>query len=89
MSASGAKSTPAPPDRLWSVEAEIALVYYSGDPHNRDPIMHIICAVLNDNKDMNPEDSIVVKTQLNISSPEEYSGSSDLKVYKSFMAGIL
>ena len=38
---------------------------------------------------MNPDDSIVVKMKLNIASPEEYSGSSDLEVYETFVAGIL
>ena len=49
----------------------------------------MIHATLNDNKDMNPDDSIIVKMKLNITSPEEYSGSSDLKVYETFIAGIL
>ena len=89
MSAPGAKSKPAPPDRLRLVEAKIASVYCSGDPYNRDPITHMIWTTLNDNRDMNLEDSIIVKMKLNISSPEEYSGSSDLKVYKTFVAGIL
>ena len=38
---------------------------------------------------MKPEDSIVVKMKLNIPSPEEYSGSPDLEVYETFVAGIL
>ena len=49
----------------------------------------MICAMPYDNKDMNPDDLIIVKTKLNIASPEEYSGNSDLKVYKTFVAGIL
>ena len=49
----------------------------------------MICATLDDNNDLNPEDSIVVKMKLNITSPEDYSGSSDLKVYEMFVAGIL
>ena len=49
----------------------------------------MICVTLDNNKDMNPDDSIVVKTKLNITSPEEYSSSSDLEVYKTFVAGIL
>ena len=39
--------------------------------------------------DMLPEDSIVVKTKLSIPSPEEYLGSPDLEVFKTFIAGIL
>ena len=89
MSASEVKHASAPPDRLQSVEAEIASVYRTGDTHNRDSITHMIHAKLDDNKDMNPDDSIVVKMKLNITSPEEYSGSSDLEVYKMFVAGIL
>ena len=38
---------------------------------------------------MIPEDSIVIKTKLSIPSPEEYLGSPDLKVYETFIAGIL
>ena len=49
----------------------------------------MVHATLDDNKDMNPNDSIVIKTKINISSSEEYSGSSDLKVYETFVAGIL
>ena len=83
------KNTPALPDRLQSVEVEIASVYCLGDTHNRDPITCMIHATLNNNKDMNPDDSIIVKMKLNIASPKEYSGSSDLKVYKMFVTGIL
>ena len=85
----GVRVAPAPPDRLRSVEAEIASVYCTGDTHNRNPITHMIRATLHDNKDMKPDDSIVVKTKLNIASLEEYSGSSDLEVYETFVTGIL
>ena len=90
MSTPGVKTTSAPPDRRWSVEAESASMYHIGDTHNnRNPITCMIHAALDDNKDMNPHDYIIVKTKLNITSPEEYSGSSDLKVYKTFVEGIL
>ena len=36
-----------------------------------------------------PNDSIIARMRLNISPPEEYSGSSDLEVYKTFVTGIL
>ena len=39
--------------------------------------------------DDNPNKLIVTWMRLNISPPEEYSGSSDLKVYEMFVAGIL
>ena len=51
--------------------------------------MHMICATLDDKKDMNLDGSIIGKTKLNIVSPEEYSGSSDLEVYRTFVTGIL
>ena len=75
--------------RLQLVEAEIASAYHTGNTHNRDPIMCKIHTALDDNKDMNPDDSIVVKMKLNIASPEEYSGSSNLEVYETFVTGIL
>ena len=53
-------------DRLQAIEAKIALVYCTRDNHNRDPIMHMICTMLDDNKDINPDDSIIFKTKLNI-----------------------
>ena len=61
------RRTSAPPDRLWSVEAKLASVYCTGDNHNKDPITCMICAALNDNKDMNPDNSIIIMTKLNIS----------------------
>ena len=64
-------------------------MYCIGDTNNKDPITCMICAMLDNNKDMNLDDSIVVKMKLNITSPEQYSGSSDLKVYETFVAGIL
>ena len=45
--------------------------------------------MLAENRDMIPEDSIVVKMKLSIPSPEEYSGSPDLEMYETFIAGIL
>ena len=49
----------------------------------------MVNTMLAENRDMIPEDSIVVKTKLSIPSPEEYSGSPDLEVYKTFITGIL
>ena len=89
LSAPEVKRTSTPPDKLWSVEAEIASVYRTGDTHNRDLITCMIHAMLDNNKDMNPDNSIIVNMRLNISSFEEYSGSSDLEVYEMFVTGIL
>ena len=75
--------------RYQSPEAETALVYLIGDHDYHDPIMHMVCNALEENQEDNPDDSVVVWTRLNISPPEEYSGSSDLEVYETFVTGIL
>ena len=49
----------------------------------------MVCSTLEESQDNNPDESIITQTRLNISPPEEYSGSSDLKVYETFVAGIL
>ena len=70
-------------------EAETALVYPIGDHDYHDPIMHMVCSTLEEHREDNPNDSVVAQMRLNISPPEEYSGSSDLKVYEMFVTGIL
>ena len=72
-----------------SPEAETALVYPTRDHDYHDPIMCMVCSTLEESREDDPNDSIVMRTRLNISPPEEYSGSSDLKVYETFVAGIL
>ena len=74
--------------RYWSPEAETA-VYPTGDHEYHDPIMCMVCSTLEESWDDNPDESIIAWMRLNISPPEEYSGSSDLKVYEMFVAGIL
>ena len=56
---------------------------------NPNPIHCMVNTMLAENWDMIPKDSIVIKTKLSIPSPEEYSGSLDLDVYETFVAGIL
>ena len=51
--------------------------------------MRMVCSPLEESREDVPDDSIVAWTRLNISSPEKYSGSSDFKVYETFIAGIL
>ena len=70
-------------------EAETALVYPLRDHDYHDPIMRMLCSALEESQEDNPDDSIVMQTRLNISPPEEYSGSLDLEVYETFVAGIL
>ena len=75
--------------RYRSPEAETALLYPTRDHDYHDPIMCMLRSALEESQEDDPNDSIVARTRLNISPPEEYSGSSDLKVYKTFVAGIL
>ena len=75
--------------RYRLLEAETALVYPIGDHDYYDPIMHMVCSTLEENREDNPDASVITWTRLNISPPEEYSGSSDLEVYETFVAGIL
>ena len=76
-------------ERYRSPEAETALVYPTRDHDYHDPIMRMVHSALEESWEDDPDDSIVTWTRLNISPPEEYSGSSDLEVYETFIAGIL
>ena len=49
----------------------------------------MVHSALEENWEDNPDDSVITQTRLNISPPEEYSGSSDLEVYETFVAGVL
>ena len=49
----------------------------------------MVRSALEENQEDNPNDSVIAQMRLNISPPEEYSGSSDLEVYETFVAGIL
>ena len=75
--------------RHRSLEAETALVYPLRDHDYHDLIMRMLCSALEESQEDDPNDSIVARMRLNINPPEEYSGSSDLEVYKTFVAGIL
>ena len=75
--------------RYWLLEAETALVYPIGDHEYHDPIMCMVHSALEESQEDNPDNSVIAWTRLNISPPEEYSGSSDLEVYEMFVAGIL
>ena len=76
-------------ERYQLPEAETASVYPIGDHEYHDLIMRMVCSALEESWDNNPNDSIIMRMRLNISPPEEYSGSSDLEVYEMFVAGIL
>ena len=70
-------------------EAETASVYPTRDHDYHDLIMRMLRSALEESREDDPDDSIIAWTRLNISPPEEYSGSSDLEVYETFVAGIL
>ena len=76
-------------ERYQLPEAETALVYPIGDHEYHDLIMCMVCSALEESWDDNPNDSIITWMRLNINPPEEYSGSSDLKLYEMFVTGIL
>ena len=76
-------------ERYRLPEAETASVYPLKDHDYHDPIMRMLCSALEESREDDPSDSIVVQMRLNISPPEEYSGSSDLEVYETFVTGIL
>ena len=75
--------------RYRSPEAETASVYPLIDHDYHDPIMRMLRSALEESREDDPDDSIVAQMRLNISPPEEYSGSSDLEVYETFVTGIL
>ena len=76
-------------ERYRLPEAETALVYPTRGHDYHDPIMHMVHSTLEESWEDDPNDSIIMQTRLNISPPEEYSGSSDLEVYETFITGIL
>ena len=76
-------------ERYRLPEAETASVYPLKDHDYHDPIMCMLCSALEESREDDPDDSIVTRMRLNISPPEEYSGSSDLEVYEMFVTGIL
>ena len=76
-------------ERYQLPEAETALVYPLRDHDYHDLIMRMLRSALEESREDDPNDSIVAQTRLNISPPEEYLGSSYLKVYETFVAGIL
>ena len=76
-------------ERYQSPEAETALVYPTRNHDYHDPIMRMVCSTLEESWEDDPNDSIITWMRLNINPPEEYSGSSDLKVYETFIEGIL
>ena len=70
-------------------EAETASVYPLKDHDYHDPIMRMLCSALEESREDDPDESIIMRMRLDISPPEEYSGSLDLEVYETFVAGIL
>ena len=88
-SAMNTRCTPKPLNKIRHASANTPSVASTNSHWPNDPIHRKVNTMLTENQDMIPEDSIVMKMKLNIPSPEEYSGSPDLEVYKTFIAGIL
>ena len=84
-----ARQTQKPPDKLRQMNTNTSSIAPTNGHWPNDPIHRMVNTMLAENRDMLPEDSIIVKTKLSIPSPEEYSGSPDLKVYETFITGIL
>ena len=84
-----ARCMPKPPDKLWQVNTNASSVASMNGHWPNDPIHHMVTMMLAENRDMIPEDSIVIKTKLSIPSAKEYLGSPDFEVYETFVAGIL
>ena len=86
---SNARRMKKPPDKLRQTYTNASSVASSKSHWVNDPIHRMVNTMLTEHQDMLPKDSIVVKTKLSIPSPEEYSGSPDLEVFETFIAGIL
>ena len=78
-----------PLDKIWHTNANTSSVASTNGHWPNDPIHRMVSRMSAENRDMKPKDSIVMKAKLNIPSPEQYSGSSDLEVYEIFITGIL
>ena len=76
-------------ERYRLPEAETASVYPLRNHDYHDPIMRMLRSALEESREDDPDDSIIVQMRLNISPPKEYSGSLDLEVYETFVTGIL
>ena len=86
---SDARRMKKPPDKLRQMYTDASSVASSRSHWVNDPIHRMVNTMLTEHRDILHEDSIVVKTKLSIPSPEEYSGSPDLEVFETFIAGIL
>ena len=57
------------------------------DPHNS--ITHMVQVTLEENKDTDPDRSVLTRAGIKLQPPELYSGSTDLKEFEIFVAGVL
>ena len=86
---SDARGIKKPPDKLRRAYTDTSSVASTTSHWVNDPIHHMVNTMLAEHRYMLPEDSIVVNTKLSEPSPKEYSGSPDLEVFETFIAGIL
>ena len=57
------------------------------DPHNS--ITHMVRVTLAENKDADPDRSVLTSAGIKLQPPEPYSGSADLEEFEVFVAGVL
>ena len=57
------------------------------DPHNS--ITHMVRVTLDENKDADPDRSVLTRAGIKLQPPELYSGSTDLEEFEVFVAGVL
>ena len=62
-------------ERYRSLEAKTASAYPIGDHEYHDSMLSMVCSALEESWEDDPDDSVIAWTRLNISLPEEYSGS--------------
>ena len=57
------------------------------DPHNS--ITHMVRVTQDENKDADPDRSVLTRAGIKLQPPELYSGSIDLEEFEIFVAGVL
>ena len=63
--------------------------YVNAPLEQYDGIVHMICAVLAEGQHTDPDKSVFTRAGVKLDHPETYTGSSDLKEFEVFVAGIL
>ena len=78
--------------RRWSValtEGQGIPNYVDAPSEQYNGIAHMIHTVLDEGQHTDPDKSVLTQAGIKLDHPEIYAGSSDLKEFKVFIAGIL